>query len=73
MEPSADTPTPSSVHRSFVVQLAAGTNFTLEQLAGRVEHIASGQAIQFHSPEELLTFMARYLDEASDQHGNNDA
>jgi hypothetical protein len=30
-------------------------------MAGRVEHIASGQAIRFQSTEELLTFVTQVL------------
>jgi hypothetical protein len=30
-------------------------------LEGRVEHVVSGQAMQFHTLAELLAFMARVL------------
>jgi hypothetical protein len=47
--------------RAFVVQVAAAAEVTPDRLAGRVEHVVSGQATQFHSLEELLAFMARVL------------
>jgi len=61
MIPPADHPAPLSITRAFVVQLRA--NMSVEQgfLAGRVEHVVSGQAIDFESLETLLAFMARVL------------
>jgi hypothetical protein len=52
---------PLSPALAFVVQfreraLAAAGNFT-----GRVEHIASGDAARFESPEDLLAFLGRVL------------
>lgn len=44
---------PLSSERAFVVQLRGkGGRF-----AGRVEHMASGETLQFDSPEELLAFL----------------
>ncbi len=46
---------------AFVVQFHEGTGMEHDRMEGRVEHIVSGQAIRFHSLEELLTFMTRVL------------
>ena len=61
MMPSADNPAPLSVTRAFVVQFRADTAIEPEHLAGRVEHVVSGQATDFQSLETLLVFMARVL------------
>jgi hypothetical protein len=50
-----------SVHRAFVVQFDTHTNVACGQLAGRVEHVVSGQATQFHSLESLLRFIDQLL------------
>jgi hypothetical protein len=50
-----------SVHRAFVVQFDTHTNVAYGQLAGRVEHVVSGQATQFHSLESLLIFIDQLL------------
>jgi hypothetical protein len=44
-----------------VVQFDTRTDLARGQLAGRVEHVVSGQAAPFHSLETLLAFMARLL------------
>jgi hypothetical protein len=61
MVPPADHPAPLSVTRAFVVQLRADTVVEQGALAGRVEHVVSGQATDFESLEALLAFMARVL------------
>jgi hypothetical protein len=61
MLPAADTPAPLSVTRAFVVQFRADTVVEQAHLAGRVEHVVSGQATDFQSLETLLAFMARVL------------
>jgi hypothetical protein len=50
-----------SVHHAFVVHFRTNSDVTQGRAAGRVEHIASGQAAHFASLEELLAFMARVL------------
>ena len=52
---------PLPAQRAFVVQLHATAAVAQGQLAGRVEHVVSGQATHFHTLDELLTFMARVL------------
>jgi len=40
---------PYPTQHAFVVQFAAHTALDAEDLAGRVEHVVSGQVTQFHS------------------------
>jgi hypothetical protein len=49
------------VQRAFVVQFSAQTNVELDQFAGRVEHVVSGHARHFHTPEELLSCLVQML------------
>ena len=48
---------------AFVVQFRESTDIEAGRLEGRVEHIASYNAVRFHSLEELLAFVARILAE----------
>ena len=48
---------------AFVVQFRAGTNFATGDVAGRVEHIASGRTSRFESASELLEILGRLLEE----------
>jgi len=48
------------MHRAFVVQLKAECT-PEEDLAGRVEHVRSGEAIHFESTRQLLEFLARAI------------
>jgi hypothetical protein len=50
-----------SVTRAFVVQFRADTTAVQGYLAGRVEHVVSGQATDFEALETLLAFIARVL------------
>jgi hypothetical protein len=50
-----------SVHWAFVVHFRTNTNIGHGQVAGRVEHVVSGQNTHFDSLEELLTFITRVL------------
>ena len=61
MVPPADNPAHLSVHWAFVVQFQSDTVVEQGHLAGRVEHVISGQATTFQSLETLLEFMARVL------------
>ena len=61
MVPPADNPAPLSVTRAFVVQFRTDTVVEQGPLAGRVEHVISGQATDFESLETLLAFIARVL------------
>jgi hypothetical protein len=61
MELSAANEQPFPVQRAFVVQVHAAAVVAQGRLAGRVEHVVSGQASHFHTVDELLAFMARVL------------
>jgi hypothetical protein len=52
---------PLSVHYAFVVHFRTNTDITRGCIAGRVEHVVSGQSTHFESLDELLAFMARVL------------
>jgi len=59
--PDLATNKPLPVQRAFVVQLYATVAVAQGQLAGRVEHVLSGQATHFHTLEELMAFMTQIL------------
>ena len=61
MKPPAEPAHPLPAPRAFLVQVHARAEVARGRLAGRVEHVVSGQATHFASPEELLAFMARVL------------
>ena len=61
MKPQAEARPPLLPEWAFVVQFREGTEVEQGRVDGRVEHIVSGQAAQFHSVEELLNFIARVL------------
>jgi hypothetical protein len=63
MVPPADKPAQLSVNRAFVVQFQSDTAVEQGRLAGRVEHVVSGQATHFQSLETLLAFIAQVLRE----------
>ena len=48
-------------NRAFVVQFRAQSADAALSWEGRVEHLTSGQVLRFHTPEELLAFLARML------------
>jgi hypothetical protein len=58
---------PLSPHWAFVVQLREGTPLTPQHIQGRVEHITSGRAMDFHSLAALLAFMEAVLTAPADQ------
>ena len=47
--------------RAFVVQFSSETVLDVTYMAGRVEHVISGQAEHFHSLPTLLAFFIRVL------------
>ena len=61
MPRDAERLAPLSVHYAFVVHFRTNSDVTQGRVAGRVEHVASGQATHFASLEELLAFMGRVL------------
>jgi hypothetical protein len=48
-------------NRVFVVQFRAQPTGAAPAYDGRVEHLVSGQALRFHSLQELLAFMVGVL------------
>lgn len=50
---------------TFVVQLRSNSDVGRRRLRGRVEHVMSGQSVQFTSLASLLAFMARYAPTAT--------
>ena len=52
---------PLSPYCSFVVQFRTGTGVKPATYDGRVEHVTSGQATLFSSPEASLAFITRVL------------
>ena len=61
MPQDAEGPAPLSVHHAFVVHFRVNSDVAQGRMAGRVEHVISGQATHFSSLEELLAFVARVL------------
>lgn len=61
MPQDAERLAPLSVHYAFVVHFRTNSEVTQGRMAGRVEHIASGQATHFASLEELLAFIDQVL------------
>jgi hypothetical protein len=53
--------------RAFVVQFRTETEGGQGHFAGRVEHIVSGRAARFHSPEELWAFFTQILSNIHDE------
>ncbi len=51
---------------AFVIQFRPETDIAAGRLEGRVEHVASSQAMRFNSLEELLEFIERVLSELRD-------
>jgi hypothetical protein len=56
-----------TTQRAFVIQFRPETDVEQGRFEGRVEHVASGQAVHFHSLDELPVFLARALTESSPQ------
>ena len=61
LNPSADSIHPLPSRRAFLVQVHAEADVAQGRLAGRVEHVTSGEASHFASPQELLAFIVRVL------------
>lgn len=61
MPPNVERLAPLSVHHAFVVHFRVNSEVAQRRMAGRVEHVASGQSTHFASLEELLAFMGRVL------------
>ena len=53
--------------RAFVIQLYAAVRLDASCIAGRIEHVVSGQASHFDSLEALGVFIMRVLAEVETQ------
>ena len=51
-----------SPHYAFVVQFRTDVHLETGHIAGRVEHVVSGQATHFASLETLVAFMVQVLE-----------
>ena len=71
--PPADNLAHVSVHRAFVVQFHSDTAVEQGHVAGRVEHVVSGQATDFQSLDTLLAFIAQVLREERHRSANHHA
>ena len=58
--PDGSAPGTLSTHRSFVIRLYAESD-PPGGLAGRIEHVVSGQGSEFGSIDELLAFIHSVL------------
>jgi hypothetical protein len=57
-----------STHRSFLVRLYSESDPQAPRLAGRVEHVVSGECREFDSITELLDFISGVLHGCAPQH-----
>jgi hypothetical protein len=55
-----------SPRRAFVVQFREEMDATPGCCSGRVEHLVSGHAARFHSPQELWAFFKQILSAVHD-------
>lgn len=62
-----------SPHRTFVIQLAAGTRVIGRDMVGRIEHVVSHQTTNFDSLDTLLAFIAEVLPEAAENPPERDS
>ncbi len=56
-----------SPRRAFVVQFREETEGAPVRFAGRVEHLVSGRARPFYSPQGLLAFLRQMLNTVEDK------
>jgi hypothetical protein len=54
------------VSRSFLVHLRTDADIPAGRVAGRVEHVHSGDATHFQSLDELLSFITALLNRDAD-------
>jgi hypothetical protein len=52
----------SSMVRAFVVQFSSDANVSEGRLAGRAEHVRTGEVTHFKSLEELLRFVEKSIE-----------
>ena len=61
MPPCPTQTAPVSIHRAFVVHFRTDADVVQGQIAGRIEHVLSGQSAHFASMEGLLAFVAQIV------------
>jgi hypothetical protein len=61
MEPQRRQTLALPTNRAFVVQFRAEADVTQGRFEGRVEHVVSGQAVNFHRLEELEAFLIQVM------------
>jgi hypothetical protein len=59
---------PLSPQRAFLVQFRLGAGHDPAHFDGQVEHLVSGDTARFHTPADLLGFIARVLGGAAREH-----
>ena len=57
----------NSPHRAFIVQFRDPTGPHSRGFSGRAEHVMSGQYAGFETPEELVDFFGRVMDQRNPQ------
>jgi hypothetical protein len=65
MEQRRESSNPLTPQRAFVVQFRTDTNIAAGRMAGRVEHVVSGQSGRFSSMASLLAFIEKVLSEVN--------
>lgn len=50
-----------SVRGAFVVQVDEIRQATEGKLGGRIEHVLTGEALEFHTPAALIAFITRMV------------
>lgn len=63
---------PLSPYRAFVVQFREATPIMQDHFMGRAEHMVSGQAARFSSPEELTAFLQQVLSRVHERNLRDD-
>ena len=57
--------------RAFVIKFAERTNLSANIAEGKVEHVSSGNTLQFQSLPQLIAFMDRLLKEGAVFHASS--
>jgi hypothetical protein len=72
VNPKPEDLPPLPPQAAFVVQFQADADIELKMIAGRVEHVVSGQSTYFISLDELLAFMNQTLNTVRAQSSGED-
>jgi hypothetical protein len=60
------------MRQAFVLQLGPETEAARRHFVGCIEEVDTGRELRFRSTEELLAFLARCFDEATQPEGEPD-